>query len=318
MAFGDSTFMSGWFRLCGIKSEIQDPDMKDFFRKTLETVSERINSPMLSSTALAWAAINYKFLLVALSADDFKRKFEYIDNVLYPTLDVKIKFGVIFPIAIGIFYTIAYPLIDIFLVAIREAIDNLKERAIIFVRRKKPIDRDFASEYFAKFDAQLESKQKYLQSILEARDSERKSSMAKIAGLKLRLKRQARLALCGSTYLTPVNVDFPLTQGESSFAEIWDHKAIADGFKKLRLSRELFAALQVFDNIPDDIYGRRIVSRSHFQSPMGGPDDQVRDDLIEMLLALDIMVEVEDAVDTFDASNGSERISRLRGLVSQA
>ncbi len=51
---------------------------------------------------------------------------------------------------------------------------------------------------------------------------------------------------------------------------------------------------------------------------MGGPDDQVRDDLIEMLLALDIMAEVEDAVDTFDASNGSERIGRLRGLVSQA
>lgn len=309
--------MSGWFRLCGIKSEIQHPGMKDFFRKTLETVSERINSPMLSSTALAWAAINYKFLLVVLSADDFKRKFAYIDEDLYPSLEAKVRFGVVYPILIGLFYTIAYPVIDIGLVAIREAIDNLKERVIIFIRRKKPIDRDLASEYFSNFDDQIESKQKYLQSILDARDSERKSSLAKIAELKQRLKRQTRLALCGSTYLTPVNVDFPLTQDQGSFSEIWDHKAIADGFKGIRLSRELFAALQVIDSIPFDIYGRRIVGRHHFQSPMGGSDDQVRDDLIEILLALDVLVEIENAVDTFDASNGSERIGRLMSLVAQ-
>lgn len=309
--------MSGWFRLCGIKSEIQDPDMKDFFRKTLETVSERINSPMLSSTALAWAAINYKFLLVVLSAEDFRQKFAYIEDNLYPSLEVKIKLGVFYPIIVGLFYTIAYPVIDIGLVAVREAIDNLKERAMLFIRRKKPIDRDFASEYFAKFDEQLESKQKYLQSILDARDSERKSSLVKIGALKQRLKRQTRLALCGSTYLTPLNIDFPLTQDQGSFSEIPDHKAIIDGFKGIRLSRELFAALQVVNNMPCDIYGRRIVGRHQFQSPMGGPNDLVRDDLIEMLLALDVLVEVEDAVDTFDASSGSERIGRLMSLVAQ-
>ncbi|MBK6654058.1 hypothetical protein [Zoogloea sp.] len=109
--------------------------MKDLLRKTLETVNERISSPMLSSTAVAWAAVNYKFLLVVLSADDFRKKFDYIESILYPTPEIKLKLGVLYPISFGLFYTVVYPLIDIGLASIREVIDNLKERAILFVSR---------------------------------------------------------------------------------------------------------------------------------------------------------------------------------------
>jgi len=184
-------------------------------------------------------------------------------------------------------------------------------------RRKKPIDRDLTNDYFSKFDAQLESKQKYLQSILDARDSERKSSFAKIAALKQRLKRQTRLAFCGSTYLTPTNIDFPLMQDHGSFSELGDHRKIEEGFKDIALSKEFFAALQKVENIPPDIYGRRIISRGHFQNPMEAPQDQKINDLIEILLALDILVEIDDSADTFDATNSTERAARLRSLVVQ-
>lgn len=291
--------------------------MKDFFRKTLETVGERINSPMLSSTAVAWAAINYKFLIVVISNEDFRKKFEYIENTLYPNMESGLKLGVEYPILFGLFYTLIYPLIDIVLAAAYEWINNLKERAIISVRRKKPIDRDLTNDYFSNFDSQLETKQKSLESILEAQNSERKSSSARIADLKQRLKRQARLALCGSSYLTPEIIDSALIHDQGSLSELGDPEKIVAGFKEIRLRNELLIALQIIDETPRDKYGRRIIHRGDFQNPTLNPGFQIPDDVIEILLALDLLEEVDDSTGRFKATSIDERIMRLRALLAE-
>lgn len=287
--------------------------MKNFILKAMESMSDKINSPMLSSTATAWVLINYKFIMVIFSKDDFRKKFDYIENCIYLDENQKICYQIIYPLLIGIFYTLIYPLLDIFFVSIREYINNLRDSCILKISRKRPIDIETIKEFYEKHDAIIESKTKALAYTVDALRQEQVATRKQIADLRKRLKRQTIFALCGHGYLNPKNIFFAF-QSDGSFRELADHNEISSGFIKIKNKDSIIFVINNLLKTSADENGNHFASRQQLDQSFD-QDDSISD-AIEFLIALGIIEEI-DGTYKIDDINGLESARRLKSLLTQ-
>lgn len=95
-------------------------------------LSERLTSPLFGAIAVAWIVWNYRAVLVVLSGEPVLRKFEIIDQLLYPTaLSVTLK-CVLLPVGTALVYLFIYP----FPAKYVYQFTRQKQREILDVRRK--------------------------------------------------------------------------------------------------------------------------------------------------------------------------------------
>lgn len=129
------------------------------FQQTLESVyeriKERIGSPFFGSALLSWPLINYKFLVTCLGDGSFIEKVYFIETYIYPDLASRFQHMVLIPGAVGLFYTLLYPLLDIGLTAASKWLFSLKQRVVLFVERKTPIDSREQADFFAAYDEKV-------------------------------------------------------------------------------------------------------------------------------------------------------------------
>jgi hypothetical protein len=64
---------------------------------------------LFSSLLLSWISWNHRFVFALLSSADAEKKFEYIDQTLYPTWIVISKVGVGYPILSALFLIFVFP-----------------------------------------------------------------------------------------------------------------------------------------------------------------------------------------------------------------
>lgn len=81
----------------------------DFLKDLRSAWSNRIANPLTGSFALSWAAVNYRTIVVLISASPFKEKFSYIDSVLYPNIWYVIAKCFLVPLGLALLYIYALP-----------------------------------------------------------------------------------------------------------------------------------------------------------------------------------------------------------------
>ncbi len=71
-------------------------------------VEERFTSPLISSFALAWAAVNYKFFVILFSRESVASSFILIGD-LFPDWKTRLLNGFAIPLGIALFYLFVFP-----------------------------------------------------------------------------------------------------------------------------------------------------------------------------------------------------------------
>jgi len=85
--------------------------MDDLVKSFKSIMYDRVTSPLLSSFLVSWAAWNHRLFVVLLSSDlKLKEKFDYADNILYPTWHEVLLRGFGWPLLSALFLIFAYPL----------------------------------------------------------------------------------------------------------------------------------------------------------------------------------------------------------------
>ena len=85
--------------------------MLDDLTKTVKAqLYERASSPLLASFALAWAAWNYRFVIVLVSSMTAHEKFQYIDNHLYQGFGEIALRGALYPLLTSLLLIFVYPI----------------------------------------------------------------------------------------------------------------------------------------------------------------------------------------------------------------
>lgn len=73
-------------------------------------VEERLTSPLISSFALAWAAVNYKFFVILFSNNTASMTFYLIERICFPDWYSRIWFGFLLPLGLALSYLYLLPL----------------------------------------------------------------------------------------------------------------------------------------------------------------------------------------------------------------
>lgn len=81
----------------------------DLAKSVKAQLYERVSSPLLASFMLAWAAWNYRFILVVVSAVPTTEKFSYIDSQIFPTYQEMALRGALYPLFTALFLIFVYP-----------------------------------------------------------------------------------------------------------------------------------------------------------------------------------------------------------------
>lgn len=82
----------------------------DTLGKSIGTIiDERLSSPLVSSFAIAWSIINYKFFVILLSDTPIKRTFELIKEICFPGEYGWLLYGVVAPAAAAAAYLFLLP-----------------------------------------------------------------------------------------------------------------------------------------------------------------------------------------------------------------
>lgn len=132
-------------------------DIQKTFESLYDRIKERIGSPFFGSALLAWPLINYKFLIASLGDGKFIEKVYFIETYVYPDITTRLSHMVGLPAAVGLFYTLVYPLIDIAFTAATKWLFALKQRVVLAVERKTPIDSREQAEFFDSYDQKVKT-----------------------------------------------------------------------------------------------------------------------------------------------------------------
>jgi len=84
-------------------------DVSEWFTSLKATLYERTTSPLFSAFALSWAAINYKFFLIAFSGDEISAKLAVMQAEVFPPGGERFLHLLAYPTLATGFFLFIYP-----------------------------------------------------------------------------------------------------------------------------------------------------------------------------------------------------------------
>lgn len=84
--------------------------MEDLIKSFKAQLYDRVTSPLFSSLLLAWVTWNHRLFFALLSSSDIAKRFELIDEVLYPTWKEVLGRGAVFPLLSALFLIYVFPI----------------------------------------------------------------------------------------------------------------------------------------------------------------------------------------------------------------
>lgn len=83
--------------------------LRDVVSSILAIIRDRFLNPLYLSYAIAWAALNYRLLVVLAGEGAAKAKFEFIDSALYPEFFAALWRGALMPAVLATLYVLISP-----------------------------------------------------------------------------------------------------------------------------------------------------------------------------------------------------------------
>ncbi|MDP2238790.1 MAG: hypothetical protein Q8K18_01340 [Burkholderiales bacterium] len=86
--------------------------IKDLWNTIRLYIEDRLSSPLLTGFIFAWSIINYRFFLILFSNERFIEKIDLIEKYVFPSNEIKLYKGFLYPLAAALVYVLIYPFID--------------------------------------------------------------------------------------------------------------------------------------------------------------------------------------------------------------
>jgi hypothetical protein len=129
--------------------------IKDLWNTIRLYIEDRLSSPLLTGFLFAWSIINYRFFLILFSNERFIEKIALIEKYVFPSDEIKLYKGILYPLAAALIYVLIYPFIDRYifrawrwhqhkLIQIRQRIDE--ERPLSEKDRTQLLSRIYEAE----------------------------------------------------------------------------------------------------------------------------------------------------------------------------
>lgn len=129
--------------------------IKDLWNAIRLYIEDRLSSPLLTGFVFAWSIINYRFFLILFSNERFIEKIALIEKYVFPSDEIKLYKGVLYPLAAALIYVLIYPFVDRYifrawrwhqhkLIQIRQRIDE--ERPLSEKDRTQLLSRIYEAE----------------------------------------------------------------------------------------------------------------------------------------------------------------------------
>ncbi|MDR7097064.1 hypothetical protein [Hydrogenophaga laconesensis] len=105
-------------------------------------VEERLSSPLVSSFAISWSLINYKFFVILLSKNSVTETFALIEKLCFPTMWHWIGYGIVLPSVATYLYIYWLPSISLRVYERWRLTQHENDR----IRNKYPTDKMLSQE----------------------------------------------------------------------------------------------------------------------------------------------------------------------------
>jgi len=83
--------------------------MDDLIKSFKAQLYDRVTSPLFSTLLITWATWNHRLFFALVSSSELQKKFDYIDEVLYPTWKEVLGRGTLFPLLSALFLIYVFP-----------------------------------------------------------------------------------------------------------------------------------------------------------------------------------------------------------------
>lgn len=83
--------------------------MESVKKSILDTLNERISSPLIGGFIISWIFWNYKTILIILSTKSVEDKFLYIDHIIYNNLQSFVLHGMLYPLITSLLFIFIFP-----------------------------------------------------------------------------------------------------------------------------------------------------------------------------------------------------------------
>lgn len=89
------------------------PEVKDFAKDLIGDLKsawlERVSNPLTGALLMSWLAVNHKIFFVLFSSTDYKASFKYIDEALYPDMNIWMLKIIVLPCLFAALYIYVLP-----------------------------------------------------------------------------------------------------------------------------------------------------------------------------------------------------------------
>lgn len=270
-------------------------DISDLKNKVTEAIEDRIRNPFLGSIVLAWPIINYKLLLVVFGDGGYEEKLLFIEKKLYTSwLNGFWVHVVLLPILAGLFFVLVYPEIDRHLTKIVVKRAQKKERELLLIEQKKPVDEKYQAEFFASWNSKTQAQKAAIEHTNSKYRELSAESAKRISLLEERLTNQTLLKIAHECGAGAEEAEFLKNIHDEN--QEWMHRG-----KKLFLQRHpQFNALRSFQQIlkttPSDYDTALRILRTDWLCVELGLDKKSMPEFLETLSALKIIKDLDEVM----------------------
>lgn len=119
---------------------------KDIWNSLRLSVIDRLGNPLLGSFCIAWAAWNFRILVIVLGSGDWKPKLDYIDKVLMKSQIDWLVHGYLIPLAFAIAWVFILPYIFRRVLVFHREQAATTAKAVMIAEGKQPIGAEEANK----------------------------------------------------------------------------------------------------------------------------------------------------------------------------
>lgn len=119
---------------------------KDIWNSLRLSVIDRLGNPLLGSFCIAWAAWNFRILVIVLGSGDWKPKLDYIDKVLMRSQSDWLVHGYLIPLAFAIAWIFVLPYVFRRVLVFHREQAATTAKAVMIAEGKQPIGAEEANK----------------------------------------------------------------------------------------------------------------------------------------------------------------------------
>ena len=118
--------------------------LKELLQSLTTHLRERVSNPLYGAFIISWIVFNFRLLMVLVGDGGFREKIEFIDFALYPTAELTLQRGFVYPLLVASTFVVIAPLVRRWVAVFTGERDAITTAELLRVAGKTPLSPEKA------------------------------------------------------------------------------------------------------------------------------------------------------------------------------